>query len=308
MSSRIFALGALLSLVLLLATQPQKADAWGAIGHSLIGHVAREYMHTRAQDAVYELLIAGQDNLTDATFENVSNWADKYRATPEGKPTAGWHFVDPLDDPIGHKCSYNYIRDCPDSNCVTGMVANFTSQLSRRNADQYTTAERAKALKFVFHLTEDMHQPLHVSGYKLGGNQINVTLDGQLWNLHASWDTGMIVKHIAENYRNSTDYYYDSVLERLSNEWRDRIPEWTACARNHIQPPYGRLNPRFCPDQWAQETNALVCEYVYVGDLDNPNKTNVEIGGDYYNRVKDVIDVQLAKAAVRLAASLNAIL
>ncbi|KAJ9498507.1 hypothetical protein LTR99_003355 [Exophiala xenobiotica] len=52
-------------------------------------------------------------------------------------------------------------------------------------------------MKFLIHIIGDLHQPLHDEALEVGGNDINVTYDGEDTNLHHIWDTE-IVEQLAD--------------------------------------------------------------------------------------------------------------
>lgn len=57
--------------------------------------------------------------------------------------------------------------------------------------------------------------------------------------------------------------------------------------------------------KWARDSNKLVCSYVLE---DGPTKmNNTEIGGKYYEDSIDIVEMQIAKGGIRLAAWLNMI-
>src|SRR5262245_8635854 len=81
------------------------ALAWGQSGHSVIAELAQRHLSTRALAAINALI-------GDASLASISNWADDYKFTPEGKGTYRWHFVD-ID--IAHP-TYDPAIDCLDEN------------------------------------------------------------------------------------------------------------------------------------------------------------------------------------------------
>lgn len=64
-------------------------------------------------------------------------------------------------------------------------------------------------------------------------------------------------------------------------------------------------DPNKCGIEWATETNQLVCTYVFAPGLEWV-KVN-DLGGEYYEGAVSVVELQLARAGVRLAAWINAI-
>jgi len=64
-------------------------------------------------------------------------------------------------------------------------------------------------------------------------------------------------------------------------------------------------DPNLCGIEWATESNKLVCQYVLAPGL-GWVKGN-DLGGEYYEGAVDVVELQIARAGVRLAAWVNAI-
>jgi hypothetical protein len=60
-----------------------------------------------------------------------------------------------------------------------------------------------------------------------------------------------------------------------------------------------------CGVEWAKESNQLVCEYVLAPGLEWVRGN--DLGGDYYEGAVGVVELQIARAGVRLAAWVNAI-
>jgi hypothetical protein len=57
-----------------------------------------------------------------------------------------------------------------------------------------------------------------------------------------------------------------------------------------------------CAMAWATDANAFVCSYVL-----NPDPTGQELSGAYYTGAAPIVEQQLAKGGIRLAAYLNTI-
>jgi hypothetical protein len=61
-----------------------------------------------------------------------------------------------------------------------------------------------------------------------------------------------------------------------------------------------------CGIEWATESNALVCKYVLAPGLSWVKENDLG-RGEYYEAAAPVVDLQIARAGVRLAAWINAI-
>ncbi|WP_161500013.1 S1/P1 nuclease [Bradyrhizobium sp. AC87j1] len=81
------------------------ALAWRQLGHSIIAEQSQRHLSRAAQATLKELV-------GDSSLAGISNWADDYKFTPEGKNTYRWHFVDiDIERP-----AYDVVLDCQDEN------------------------------------------------------------------------------------------------------------------------------------------------------------------------------------------------
>ena len=114
---------------------------------------------------------------------SVSTWADEVRTRTD----AAWHYVN-LEPNSG--CRYVPSRDCPGGNCVVAAIEQQLAILRSSSADE----ARLRALKYVIHLVADVHQPLHAGhASDRGGNSFQLQAFGRGTNLHAAWDTDLVV-------------------------------------------------------------------------------------------------------------------
>ncbi len=151
---------ALSLLIALQAASP--AWAWGRLGHRVISRLAKQHMTEKARDALAELLEPGE------TIADASTWADEYRS--KHRETGPWHYVDvPLDEPQYDK---KWSADDPKKGCVVDKIHEFQAVLKDKSKP---VEERRKALRFLIHFIEDMHQPCHVGdNHDRGGNDTQV--------------------------------------------------------------------------------------------------------------------------------------
>jgi hypothetical protein len=250
--------------------------AWGPEGHRVIADVARHRLNPATKQAIIRLL--GSDDLA-----SISSWADRIRRTrPE---TFGWHFVDIPWSASG----FSQARDCyrppagramgreDHHNCVVDRIEIFSRVLADKTA---SSSDRVEALKFVIHFVADVHQPLHAIGEARGGNDVRVVQFGsaicrsRLCELHGAWDVGLI-----EHAHRSEADYAAHLEEMVSRQKLEARAEGT-------------------PALWANESFELA-HRIWLGD-------GAAVDESYYRQNLDVLDEQLALAALRLAALLNA--
>ena len=168
------------------------ALAWGRMAHRAATRLAETRLTPRTRAAIRDLLDEGE-SMADA-----STWADENSRAIPG--SAGWHFVNvPLN-------AERYSpRDC-HNNCVVSRLEEFRRVL----ADPRAPRDRKRmALRFVIHLVEDAHQPLHVGDNRdRGGNNVQVQFfRDDSTNLHQVWDSGLL----REGYRGERDLVDDLI-------------------------------------------------------------------------------------------------
>jgi len=149
-------------------------------------------------------------------------------------------------------------------------------------------------MEFLIHFVGDITQPLHDEAEKLGGNEIPVTWDGAATNLHHCWDTQMVEK--AAGGRNSsatlTSFAGDLITRIDNGTYEAEKGNWVSCV--------DIATASDCGLAWAQDANALNCQYVLKSD-----ETGAELDGSYYTGAQPYLELQIAKGGYRLGAYLN---
>mmetsp|Transcript_2106 Transcript_2106/g.4580 ORF Transcript_2106/g.4580 Transcript_2106/m.4580 type:complete len:406 (+) Transcript_2106:148-1365(+) len=311
-------------------------QAWGKVGHEMIGNLAWQLLDADIQEVVRHILNVtstnttitqhkDDDNTTLTPLGAVADWADTVRHTHAYAWSGPLHYIDVRNDACddhdaNHRqvttadCSdFVWSRDCPDDWCVAGAIQNYTSRL-------LLTPTTTDPLKFVTHFVGDMHQPLHVSRTTdRGGNNISVHTDFHApttdsthlrlrrldtrtthhhTNLHGVWDDVLIETYQKENCHNDWTEMQGVVWDMITQASHSdtKWHQWTQCANG------GR---HVCVDTWAQESWDLAKHAAYIhvnGTQIQPNDT---LPREYYEQRIPVVMEQLAKAAVRLAFTLT---
>ncbi len=164
---------------LFLSFYAAEAFPWGSMGHQSSGEIAERFLapHTRA--GLIDLL--GPDKI--ASF---STWADNVRNDPDFDPLKEYHFISGKND------AEKALRALP-------LLIN---------ARESERSVKIAALKFLIHIVQDVHQPLH-AGIRndVGGNFCNVEwLPGVIMNLHEIWDGKIIDFDIARLRKNPSPF------------------------------------------------------------------------------------------------------
>ena len=259
---------ALLTSLAVLSTST--AFAWGPQGHRVIARVAEERLTPAARLAIKELLLPGD------TLPSVADWADHdgHDAVPG---SAKWHFINvPISDA---RFDPKLIRD--DNNVVVKIKQYRKILLDKSRPRQ----DRQRALLFLVHFIEDLHQPLHVGDNNdHGGNDTQIQFLGEGTNLHKLWDSDLI-RQIGGDDR--------AWLTRVERDITPKtILEWS----------------KGSVDDWANETLQVAkLAYRPLDDAPKVIPRGFKLDDSYARRAEPILKEQMARAAVRLANELNEI-
>jgi hypothetical protein len=252
----------------LLLIPARAALAWGRLAHRASAKLADSRLSPRTRAMIRELLEPGE-SLADA-----STWADEHSRDIPG--SMSWHFVNvpiwaPHYDP----------RDCRRQGCVVSKIADFKATLQDRNLP---VARRRTALRFLVHLVQDVHQPMHVADRNdRGGNNVQLRYGRyDNTNLHQVWDSGLL----SRAFRNEDDLMHH--LEALAKR-----PE----ARDWLQ--QGR------PEDWANESLLVGRRAYQIPGSNSTLRSGDSIGREYERENVPKAADRLARSGVRLAAVLE---
>ena len=290
-------------LILLLAAAP--AWPWGFPGHRIIAIIAEQRLSAGVRQKIRKLLMDGKYSLAD-----ISTCADRVRDTDRARPedamcrslagvvpsnNGAWHYIQ-IPAATHSKTLEPF---CPRGECVTAKLAYFAKTL-RTSTDP---AELRQALLFMVHLAGDIHQPLHAVDRDCdkGGNSVWISLaaEGQEHsgvNLHQVWDTRelefLMARYNVSDEHMIADALSASISSREAQEWA-----------------------RSTPEQMAWESNRIAVARVYA-DVPYQNfcggresaRMETKLSLPYTEEGTRVVQIQLMKAGVRLAAMLESAL
>lgn len=239
--------------IVLLALISIKGFSWGEKGHKMVAAFAKAALSKQVADSV-------QHFLGSMSFEDAAVWMDVVRSDHSYDYMKPWHYINIEKDAT-------YVST-PDPHVVSQLELAL-SMLS----DKPRKADKTQAaLKFLFHLIGDIHQPLHCGyGADKGGNEINVGF-GDFNNLHSVWDSGLIEE--------------SGIILSDCFKFSNSIP---AAEKKQIQV--------IDVTGWMKESRSLL-PFVYNFQKGKLNK-------DYIKNSKPVIEKQLVRAGIRLATVLN---
>ena len=166
--------------LLVLVQMSAPVWAWGRLGHRVISRIAEKNLSPKAKAAIAALLDEGE-SMADA-----STWADENRGRLQ--KTAPWHYVDvPLDEA---RYDSKFSGDVSQKGCIVDKIHEFQATLKD---PARSVEDRRFALRFLIHLVQDQHMPLHVGDNRdKGGNQTQVRFYDRGTNMHRLWDSDMI--------------------------------------------------------------------------------------------------------------------
>ena len=243
---------------------PEVAYAWGPLGHRVIARIAQQHLSPKARSRLN--FYFGKN----VSLEELVMWADEIR---ERRPeTSPWHYLNIPPEAI----SLDMQRDCPEGSCITWKIREFIgiARLAVRKKE-----ELLEPIKFILHLSGDLHQPLHL-GYPQdrGGWDIPVELNGHSMNLREAWDSG-ILDLTGENDAAIAERLIHKITPELKRKYRNGLLQ-----------------------DWSWEAH-LVAVRVAYGAL--PSGSPKILDETYVQRARGAIEEQLTKGGLRLAELLN---
>lgn len=268
---------ALLALTVITQLTSTQAFAWGGLGHRTSGVIAEAYMTPQALAAVQGLL-QGQH------LGDIASWADFIKKDPTLSHTGTYHYE---NIPDGKQFLQNLATLPPEERAKGGVVSAILVSERQLEDPSVPMAQKQIALKFLVHFIGDLHQPLHAGrATDRGGNDIRLNWYGTPTNLHAIWDSGMMMTGHADLFNGmppNSDYSVPYARYLMSN------------FQNMVPPPQTRDNPL----TWLMESMA---QRVKVYDpLINKDQ-------DAYTRENlAVMDLRVKAAGMRIADVLNRI-
>jgi hypothetical protein len=243
--------------------------AWGRLGHRVISRIAEKKLNPKAKAAIAQLLEEGE-RIADA-----STWADENRGRLPA--TAPWHYVDvPLDQP---KYDSQFSGDVPQKGCIVDKIHEFQATLKDPSR---SLEDRRFALRFLIHLVEDLHMPLHVGdNHDKGGNLTQVRFFDRGTNMHRLWDSDMI-----ERAGGDEDFWMADLALLDTSENREEAKKGTV-------------------EDWATESLVAARVAYQVPETKKRLKPGQKLGDVYLNANLPVARRRLYQAGVRLAKVLN---
>lgn len=308
----------LISFVAVLSAVPS-AWGWGCEGHQVVALIAENHLSPRARAMTLKILA---DNPIDPSLSRYckqpdldamadsSTWADDERVV---QPDTGpWHYI---DIPRGTR-NKDIARFCPQAaGCIISALAQQVAVLQ----DSHSTPQaRADALRYVIHFVGDIHQPLHAAtNNDRGGNcvpvaffdraphETNAQAESHTPNLHEVWD----VEIIARSWANETPQQIAKDLDHVSPTkiriWQSRPQSFSSWAWESYEiaerTSYGQLPAKITVEKPVPVETCTDDNHVSARML----QLDERLSDSYQSAAAPVVQAQLTKAGMRLAALLN---
>lgn len=223
---------------------------WGNVGHRIVAEIAKKSLDPAIVDSVNYFL-------NGMSWGDASVWMDEMRSDHAYDYMKPWHYVNVEKDKTYVSAKDNVVSE----------LEIVIAQLGSKGTEKKETI--GTAIRILFHLVGDIHQPLHAGyGSDKGGNTVEVDFLGKDTNLHRVWDSEIIeYKKIGLN---------DCL--RLSNTLTDAEKKSFLTSDVMV---------------WMNDSRAPLPE---VYDIKNGL-----IDGAYIDRNVPIIEKQLLKAGTRLA-------
>jgi hypothetical protein len=205
--------------------------------------------------------------------------------------TANWHFVDTPIMGATFNPTPNDVMTACKNDCALVQIDKFVAVLKSSSAADTGDKKISdqQALAFVVHFIGDIHQPLHSADRDgdAGGNAEHVSFFGNdnkgTQVLHAVWDNQIVAK-----------------INRDPNSLASQLKPQIATAASE---------PAAKPIDWSIQAYAFARDVAYNGIPAANGKTDVaDLGQAYQDKADPVVRIQIARAGIRLADTLNSAL
>jgi hypothetical protein len=161
---------------------PFVCNAWGVLGHHIVGQIADSYLTPKAKLEVKKIL--GNESVAIA-----SNWPDFIKSDPAYKYLSPWHYVN-LKPGLNLDSLSQFLTADTAADAYTKI--NFIVKELKLNK-LLPTDTKQLYLRLLIHIIGDIHQPMHVGREEdRGGNSIKVKWFNDEVNLHQVWDDKLV--------------------------------------------------------------------------------------------------------------------
>ncbi|MFG1496983.1 S1/P1 nuclease [Saccharospirillum sp. HFRX-1] len=198
---------------------------------------------------------------------NLASWAEEH-APAEDLRTV---LFDAEDE------GFEAAKHCPRNRCVVGAILESRLVLIRNS---YEKAEKRRALQYLIHFMTDLHIPVNAGLARDQAGRLIALKTSELERVNLNWVwTQSLYRELDAPVFATAQRYQREITDEEAQQW---------------------LSSMSVVD-WAWETHQIAMEVAY------PLAVRGEYDAAYRREALPVLEVQLKKAAVRLAALLNTI-
>jgi len=239
------------------------AFPWGGTGHTIIVQIAEQELTPQTKEEIAKIL--GKHSLSE-----YARWADEVKREERiFEHTRFWHYSN-----LGGK-NYFTVATPQEGDAVQAFVKMYEIL----STPQSTPYEKEMALKFIIHITGDLHNPFHLGDASdRGGNDVRLIWNNKKTNLHSVWDS-LIIEQEHPNWKT----YGEELYQGLKNSQRQKYVNSSV------------LN-------WINETNAVFSQNNKAPYLFHQVNS---LAKDYSSLYAKDIDNLLLKSGIRLGSLLN---
>ncbi len=239
----------LLALVIFIsALQPARSFAWGKIGHGLVAEVAFSLLDEPTKAAVHKYL-------GSMTIEQAANWMDEIKNDHRNDYMKQWHYVN-----VDAGKTYENTREENVVNQLTRVIEEL------KHKDKMSDEDIKKDILIIFHLTGDLHQPLHVGyGNDKGGNAVNVKYKGHSTNLHRVWDSEIIESENI-NYNDCAKLLKTFDKEDIANLSVINVENWMRQPRSQLKGVYDVKDDNI-DDAYIARNKKIIEQDIVIGGI-----------------------------------------
>jgi len=304
----------LLTSLLLIGLGAPPVRAWGCKGHQTVALIAEKHLTPEARALVDKLL---SENPIDPALKRYcgvyagdlladgSTWPDDVRNQLKN---GAWHYIDIPRGAVRAPLE----AFCGADGCITKAIAEQWAILRDKAANP---GKRAEALRYLVHLVEDLHMPLHATtNNDMGGNCVPLQyFRGQPQehngnyspNLHFIWDVAILENNSKGVEPPALAARMEETFQRNIENWMHsgiQIADWAWESHDLAESvAYGELTPKI-----PIETPAVVHS---CADAQNVGQRmmalHVSAAEAYQAAAAPVVEERLEQAGVRLAIMLN---
>ncbi len=160
---------------------PFESNAWGVLGHRIVGQIADSYLTKNTKQEIAKIL--GNESVAMS-----STWADFIKSDPAYNYVSNWHYIN-----LNGGLSKEQVQSYLEADTATDAYTKINFMVAQLKNKALAQDKKLMYLRMLIHIAGDLHQPMHVGRLDdRGGNGIKVLWFGNHVNLHQVWDEKLI--------------------------------------------------------------------------------------------------------------------